>query len=152
MKPNDSMIRVIAICVFRSGNRILVSEGFDSVKKETFARPLGGGIEAGETSSEALIREIREEIAQEIMGLQLLGVLENLFTYEGKRNHEIVFVYDAQFVDSALYDCKEIPISESGWTSPAHWRLISSFGPDCRLVPEGLEPLLNRLPNEPSLG
>lgn len=34
-------IRPIAICVFRRDNRILVGEGYDPVKKESFYRPLG---------------------------------------------------------------------------------------------------------------
>ena len=49
-------IRPIAICVFHNSNRILVFEGQDPVKGETFYRPLGGGIEFGE-SSEATIRQ-----------------------------------------------------------------------------------------------
>ena len=55
-------IRVIAICIFRRNNRILVFEGFDAVKSSPYYRPLGGGIELGETSEAALIREIGEEI------------------------------------------------------------------------------------------
>jgi len=54
IKP--SFIRVIAICIFRRGNRILV-EAFDSVKGSPYYRPLGGGIEPGETSETTLIRE-----------------------------------------------------------------------------------------------
>jgi len=44
-------IRSIAICVFRHKNHILVAEGYDPVKDEYFYRPLGGGIEFGETSA-----------------------------------------------------------------------------------------------------
>jgi hypothetical protein len=40
-------IRPIAICVFRHKDRILVAEGYDPVKKQTFYRPLGGVIEFG---------------------------------------------------------------------------------------------------------
>ena len=49
MKKNR--IRPLAICVFLNNNRILVAEGYDPIKQQTFYRPLGGGIEFGEGKS-----------------------------------------------------------------------------------------------------
>jgi hypothetical protein len=43
--PLTGYIRVIAICVFRNGNRILVGDGYDPTKGEVFYRPPGGRIE-----------------------------------------------------------------------------------------------------------
>ena len=57
-------IRVIAVSVFQNAGRILVFKGHDPVKGETFYRPLGGAIEFGETSQQALVREIREELGE----------------------------------------------------------------------------------------
>jgi hypothetical protein len=51
-------IRPISICLFRKDNKILVSESFDSIKQDYFCRPLGEGIEFGESSQEAMLREI----------------------------------------------------------------------------------------------
>ena len=51
MKNN---IRPIAVCVVRNNDNILVFEGYDPVKKETFYRPLGGAIEFGEHSKSAV--------------------------------------------------------------------------------------------------
>lgn len=100
-------IRVIAICVFRRADSILVSGAFDSVKNAMFYRPLGGGVLAGESSRDAVVREIKEEIGCEVVDLELLGVLENVFTLEGRPGHEIVFMYmrtahrfDAIFCDA----------------------------------------------------
>jgi hypothetical protein len=42
-------IRPVALCVFRNNDGILVFEGYDDVKGETFYRPPGGGIEFGES-------------------------------------------------------------------------------------------------------
>jgi ADP-ribose pyrophosphatase YjhB (NUDIX family) len=140
----QTMIRVISVCVFRHGDSILVSEGIDTVKQERFARPLGGGVEQGETSAQAIVREIREELGQAITELRLLGVLENIFQYQGQPGHEVVFVYDARFVDESRYDRDELPMCEAGWTTPAKWRLLGSFGPECRLVPEGLATWLGK--------
>lgn len=101
---DTTRIRPIAVCLFQSENRILVSEGFDAVKQDYYYRPLGGGIEYGETSRAAVVREIREELGAEIENVRLLGVLENIFVYEGEQGHEIVFVFDGEFADKSLYE------------------------------------------------
>lgn len=119
-----------------------MAEGIDSVKNERFARPLGGGIEAGESSRDAITREIREETGQEITDLRLLGVLENIFTYEGKGCHEIVFVYDGSFADTTIPSRGRIPMVEEEWKGTARWRPLNWFGEHCRLVPEGLSDLI----------
>ena len=54
-----------------------------------------------------------EEIGAEIHSLQLLGVLENLLTFDGKAGHEIVFVYEAIFKNESLYHQPEIQGVES---------------------------------------
>ncbi|NIR81563.1 MAG: NUDIX domain-containing protein, partial [Gemmatimonadetes bacterium] len=99
-----SIIRVIAVCVFRKGNRILVGQAYDDVKDEGFFRPLGGSIQAGETAAEAVRREIREELRLEISEPVQLGVLENIFTFRGEPGHEYVVVFDAELADRTLYD------------------------------------------------
>jgi 8-oxo-dGTP pyrophosphatase MutT (NUDIX family) len=97
-------IRPIAICVFRHKDRILVAEGYDPVKKQTFYRPLGGGIEFGEKSDHTVRRELLEEINAEVGELWYLGALENIFVFNGAPGHEIVLVYDGVLKDSGLYD------------------------------------------------
>src|SRR5690349_6932913 len=89
--------RPIVICLFRNEGRILADKGVDSVKGQEFYRPLGGMIEFGEHSIDAINREIFEETKQEVRNLKYLGALENIFTYEGKAGHEIVIVYDGEF-------------------------------------------------------
>ena len=60
-------IRPIALGLAVKNNKLLVSEGFDKVKNETFYRCLGGGIEFLEKSSDALKREFKEEIGANII-------------------------------------------------------------------------------------
>jgi len=141
---NPKQIRPLALCVFRNGNRILVSEGHDSVRNEDYCRPLGGGIEFGETAAAAITREIREELGAEITALRLLGTLENIFTGEGEPGHEIVFVYDARFVDESLYSRETIPFQEEGWaTHHARWLDLNFHTADQPLYPDGLASLLH---------
>ena len=136
-------IRVISICTFQREGRILVFEGYDSKKGVQFYRPLGGEIEPGETSCEALVQEIREEIGFEVCRLKLLGVLENVFSWEGQPRHEIVFVFDGQFVDLTVYQIPEFRYLDCGnMQMRAVWRKLSSFGESERLYPEGLANLI----------
>jgi ADP-ribose pyrophosphatase YjhB (NUDIX family) len=139
----EAAIRVIAICVFRNGNRILAGEGFDSVKQQTFYRPLGGTIEFGERSDQTIHRELMEEIKAEVTGLRYLGVLENIFTYEAEKGHEIVIVYDGQFVDRSLYGKDIIDGDEFGMPFKAVWVDLNTAGPGKPpLYPDGLAELL----------
>lgn len=144
---DDARIRPISICLFRRGDRILVSEAFDSSEGVYFCRPLGGGIEFGEHSRDAVVRETREEVGAEVEKLELLGVLENVFTYEGARGHEIVFVYDGEFKDRRAYEGGEVRghKAETGEGFVARWRSPEEIrGLNARLVPEGLAALLSR--------
>ena len=140
---NSKQIRPLALCVFRNGDRILVSEGYDSVKRETYDRPVGGGIEFGESGAVAVTREIREELGVEITGLRLLGAFENIFTLEGVVGHEIVMVYDARFVKESLYAEVTLPFREEDRAQPhAHWRNLNQQQPGRPLYPTGLRELL----------
>ena len=136
-------IRPLAICVFRHEGRILVTEAHDPVKRQSFCRPLGGGIEFGETSAQAVTREVREEINAEVTQLKLIGTLENIFTYLGVPGHEIVQVYDGEFVDRSLYGLESIAGTESdGQAFQAVWLELEQFSVDLPLFPEGLLDLL----------
>jgi len=136
-------IRVIAICVFRQGQNVLVFDGYDAVKRTHFFRPLGGGVEPGETSQAAVAREIKEEMNLEASDLKLLGVRESIFTLDGLPKHEIVFVYDGRFVDETAYTRQELHGREANG-APLHatWLALDSFDENQRLVPDGLQELL----------
>lgn len=136
-------IRFVAICVFRDGNRILVASGHDDVKNERFFRPLGGAVEFGESAEEALHREIREELGREIKNVVRLGVIENRFEYRGRPGHEVVFVFDASFVDPSVYAQPTVAICEAGWDGPAEWLALSESLP-APLFPAGLFELLGQ--------
>lgn len=139
-------IRPLAICVFRNGDRILVGEGYDPVKRETFYRPIGGGIEFGERAEEALRREVREEIGAEIESVRYLFTLENIFTFNGDAGHEIVMVFDARFTDDGWYARQVISGREFDGNQhlpfKAVWKRLDEFGPQAPLYPDGLVELL----------
>ena len=139
----EEKIRAIAICVCSDGGRILVAEGHDSKKGQTFYRPLGGTIEFGERGEETVRREFVEEIGADLVEVRYLGMLENIFTYEGKRGHEIVLVYDGKLADAALYKKNVITGDELGTPFKATWKGLDEFrGGNPPVYPEGLIELL----------
>ena len=147
MKPGE--IRPIVICIFRDKDRFFVTEGYDSYKKETFYRPLGGAIEFGERSRESIIREIREEMGAEVKDLTYTGMIENIFTYDGQPGHEIVLVYEANFVDSRLYKLESVRLRDNGDWLVGMWKPMADFqAGKVPLYPKGLLELLDRKAEE----
>lgn len=136
--------RPIAICIFSNNNRILVFEGHDSIKGETFYRPLGGGIEFGERGEAAIRREIMEELHSEIEELKHLGFLENIFLHNGNAGHEIVMVYDGVLKESRLYEQAEMEVVEAnGEVIRVLWKSLDEFGDGKSILyPDGLLGLL----------
>jgi hypothetical protein len=41
----------------------------------------------------------------------LLGVLENIFGWQGGTEHEVVFIFGAAFADEAAYEIRSNPFS-----------------------------------------
>jgi 8-oxo-dGTP pyrophosphatase MutT (NUDIX family) len=136
-------IRPVALCVFSNADRILVGADYNASRQVAFYRPLGGTIEFGEHSADAIVREIREELDAEITGVQFLGALENIF-YEQGLGHEIDLIYDAQFVERASYEAAELQgIEDEDCAFSAVWKSLDFFVPGAPfLFPEGLKELL----------
>ena len=76
--------------------------------------------------------------------LRFVGVLVNIFEFDGGDGHEIVFVYDARFADSPVYDQAEVSGMEGERPFTAHWIDPSAPENGWPLYPEGLLGLLNR--------
>ncbi|MFJ2487655.1 NUDIX hydrolase [Pseudomonas sp. NPDC087639] len=139
----EPRIRALALCVFHHNGKILVNQFRDPASRQTCFRPIGGGIDFGETSAEAIVREVQEELGLSMTNLRLLGTLENLFIYNGKPGHEIVQVYDAMFADASVYAHTQIEGHESdGAPFTVRWHDSSSFSEQAPLVPKGLGELL----------
>lgn len=134
-KPGE--IRVLALGLIRDGNRIFISEGYDPVKQQTFYRALGGGVDFGETSLAALKREFQEEIQAELTNIKYLGCLENLFIFNGKQGHELIQLYQCDFVDPKFYQLDQLIFAEGEHQKKALWVEVSRFtSGELLLVPE----------------
>jgi len=123
----EEKIKAKAMCLFHKDGKILISKHFDSVKNESFYRLLGGGVNFFETSEAGVRREIQEELLSDIENLKLIDVIENLFTFEGNKGHEISFLYQGDLVKKELYLQNPIHIIEDTYEFDAEWVAINDI-------------------------
>lgn len=122
-----SHIRVKAMCIIQHESKLLVSRYRDEVKQEYFYRLLGGSMEFGETAEETIRREIREEIHSELVNLRFLRMVENVFVFDGRPGHEVIFLYVGEITRSELFDQEAITISENAGNVEGLWIPISDI-------------------------
>ncbi len=136
------VVKAMAVIQRPRDGALLVSEHADPARAP-FQRPLGGHVEFGEYAEDALRRELLEEIGQSLCDLRLLGVLENMFEWDGARAHEVVFVFSASFQDESAYEIAEQRIldhAEDDGTR-VRWRDAGAVGPP--LYPAGVFDLIS---------
>ncbi|PJI93005.1 NUDIX domain-containing protein [Yoonia maricola] len=115
-------IRVIAIGLHWRDGRLLAAEVNDDQGVVKGVRPLGGGVEFGETWRDALIREFDEELNVTVTVAGRPLVLENLYEHYGEQGHEIVFAADVLFPDGAFAATEMIHFKEdNGTPCVARW-------------------------------
>lgn len=142
--PADEAIRVKCVCVFLNEGRILVERGFNPSTNQSYYVPPGGAVEFGERSADAIVREIREEFQAAITDARLLGVCESFYTWDDKRVHEIVLVFDAKFTDRAHYQAPVLRGQEAGFGDiEAFWMSLDDLrAQPLPVYPKGLLELL----------
>ena len=118
MSARGQVVKAMVVIRRPRDGALLVCQGDDV---PPFQRPLGGHVEFGEYAADTLHRELLEEIGQAVTDVRLLGVLENIFPWDGGRAHEIVFLYAAAFADEAAYEIEEQGIRDE---VPARTRVI----------------------------
>ena len=134
-------MKAYAVLVDASRTRHAVWRGRDPSKDPSdFHRLLGGHVEFGERSADAVVREIAEELGTALVRPVLLGVLENVFTFDGRPGHEVVFVYAGSLPDGVVAD-------EGGWFDDGgpiwvEWRPIQT-DLEIPLYPAGVQRLID---------
>ena len=132
-------IRVLAVGIAWRGDEFLVGRGYDPVKEEGFFRPLGGAIEFGERSQDAVRREFLEELGVKIDVGDRIWVTESIFEWNGQAGHEVVFVYDVRFRDERMYEGDTVEGLEGDTPFEACWVTLDALSSgEVPLYPEGL--------------
>ena len=103
---------IVVAAIKHPDGRYFANPGEDRIKGYKFYRFCGGGIEFGETAADALRREFMEEFGVRVIPGRQIGIVENIFEFEGAPGHEIVFILEAEFEDKKLYDMEKIPLIE----------------------------------------
>lgn len=65
-------------------------------KKKNYYFFPGGHIEFGETAESALKRELKEELYISIKTISFIGAIENIFSEEGRKHHELDLVFSVK--------------------------------------------------------
>ncbi|MED4909743.1 NUDIX domain-containing protein [Brevibacillus centrosporus] len=135
--------RASSLCIIWKEDSILLEQFPEEEGVITF-RPVGGTIEYGEDSKSGLIREVKEEINQDLTDVKLLGIIENIYDYYGDVGHEFDFIYEAKLCASDLYNREYIEGYEGENKFIAVWMPVTAFrdNPARKLVPDGLLELL----------
>ena len=138
MNANRHVVKAMAVISRPRDGALLVSEHAGAV---SFHRPLGGHVEFGEYALATINREFLEEINQRLTEVRLLGVLENIFQWEGDTQHEVVFLFSAAFAHPAAYEIIEQPIlDQPGERTRVIWRPRDAIDPP--LYPDGVADLI----------
>ena len=85
----DIAVKVIGLAW--RGDELLVAEVEESDGRVKGVRPLGGGIEFGETREAALKREFAEELRCDVAIVGPWHAFENIYQHEGRTGHELIF-------------------------------------------------------------
>ncbi|MDW0117099.1 NUDIX domain-containing protein [Sporosarcina thermotolerans] len=140
--------RAKVIGVLQSGSRILVEEftGKHSKGVGAYYRPIGGSIEFGERSTDALLREFEEELQVTVEIKGYMGCMENIFAINEQIGHEIIQVYRVGFIEEKNYSKEKFEVLEGKHMSFANWVKIADFiVGDKILYPDSL---INKLKGE----
>ena len=135
--------RVAGIAI--ANNRVLLHR----LDRDDFWTFPGGRVELGETSQDALLRELKEELNADVEVMRLLWLVENFFEYNNQQYHEIAFYYLMQFPERSLYLTKNLsfPGIESDVFLEFKWFPIdSNILKKLPLLPSFLQESLNNLP------
>lgn len=91
----DYKLNIRSAAIIIHNNKLLVHKNINS---DHYAL-VGGRVQIGETSEETVKREVLEEIGKEINITGYYATIENFFESKGSKYHEILFIYQAEFVN-----------------------------------------------------
>ena len=109
----------------------------------------GGRAEIGETGEQTLIREIKEELNENVRVVRLLWVVENFFQYARKSYHELAFYFLMQFPEQSQYLDKSrsfTGLEDDNYLEFRWFPINSSILADLPLLPAFLQTSLDKLP------
>ena len=129
-KLDNTVFGVRATALIVEEGKLLVVEDEDGFYT------IGGAIQVGERTEEAVIREVKEELGVKAQAGQLAFVVENRFKQAGVHFHNIEFHYLVDLLEDA-----PLTMQEDEKTQPCEWIDLDKLG-DIQLVPAFLKTAL----------
>ncbi len=96
-----------------------------------------GLIDAGQTSKEAALREVKEEGGVEAEIIEKVGDSKFIFTWEGEKIFKVVTYFLMKYLSGDPND-HDFEVSEAGWFTPDDALNILSFSSDKQLLKKAL--------------
>lgn len=147
MPIDRSYIRVKAMLIAPNidGTKHLVSVNHPTAEQPNgYHRLVGGSVELGETHREAIIREVDEELGARIVDLTHVGMVENIFRYNGELGHEIVALYTGRLEPEPPTEGGILTESD-GSIAPVVWRPFDDADVTVTLFPAAVNQVLQQL-------
>jgi len=97
---------------------------------------VGGAVEIGETSEEAVVREVFEETGYRLEIDKLAFIQERFYHFSGRQNHEVVFFYLMK--ERAGLDIPDGSYTDQAPMETLHWLPIDRLG-EINIIPAFLK-------------
>lgn len=135
---DDVKLNVRVGAIIRYKGKILVEKN----KTVDFGVIPGGRVKALESTKDALVREVKEEIGVDLTNFEteVVSSIENFFEFDGKKYHELYYVYKIELDDSfELYD--DMPNLDNG--DSKYYLLSDDEFKNDKILPEVLKDIIS---------
>ena len=122
MVEDNEKLNVRVTGLFVKDGKVLL----DDCKGMHYALP-GGRVQMDEDSVEALKREVKEEMEEELTNINFRGIFENFYTLEGTKVHEYMWMYEAEFLDDKMFQSEDITTIEGEKQNHFEWIKIEDL-------------------------
>jgi 8-oxo-dGTP diphosphatase len=119
------------VCLWNQGELLLVQNSYVPYRSLP-----GGYVGRSETSRDAAIRELREEIGIAAQPDQLQKVFDEVKEWEGKRDHVEIFALELSGRPPVRIDHREVVAA--GWFAPERALELNLFPPIRKIIEERL--------------
>ncbi len=99
------------------GDKMLLQE----TKGQDFYNLVGGRVHLGESTKDAIKREIKEELGVCVKNPKLFEITENFFDWQGLKVHELGFFYHVELAKKYLKTLEHLPILDHADKQTAFW-------------------------------